>query len=71
VVRAERKQTERKGLLRRNTRTVRRYFLEITLPDDIDPEGVEDRVLTIRAPKLRADQGGTRRIAVTQADGGR
>ena len=75
VVRAERKQTEREGLLRRSTRTVGRYFLEVMLPDEVDPEGVEasveDGVLTIRAPKLRADQGGTRRIAVTQADGGR
>jgi HSP20 family protein len=75
VVHAERKQTERKGLLRRSTRTVGRYFLEIVLPDELDPEGVEasveDGVLTIRASKLREDQGGTRRIAVTQPDGGR
>jgi HSP20 family protein len=69
VVRAERKQTERKGLLRRSTRTAGRYFLEVVLPSEVDPEGVEatldEGVLTVRVPKPGANQGGTRRIAVS------
>lgn len=75
VVRAERKTAERKGLLRRSTRTTGRYFLEVVLPDELDPEGIEasieDGVLTIRAPKRAADQGGTRRIAISQSEGDR
>ena len=75
VIRAERKQTERKGLLRRSTRTTGRYVPEIGLPGKVDPEGVEasldDGVLTVRMPKPGADEGGTRRIAVGQLDGDR
>lgn len=75
VVRAERKMAEPKGLLRRGTRTTGRYFLELVLADEVDPEGVEapivDGVLTIRVPKCAADQGGIRRIAVSQAEGDR
>jgi HSP20 family protein len=70
LVRAERKETERKGLLRRSTRTTGRYFLEVMLPSEVDPERVEasleDGVLTIRVPKPAADQGGTRTIAINQ-----
>jgi HSP20 family protein len=61
VVRAEYKKTERKGRLRRSTRTTGRSFLEIVLPDEVDPEPVEaidDGVLTIRVPKRAADQAG-------------
>jgi HSP20 family protein len=62
VVRAEYKKTERKGRLRRSTRTTGRSFLEIVLPDEVDPERVEatidDGVLTIRVPKRAADQAG-------------
>jgi HSP20 family protein len=68
VVRAERKESERKGLLRRTTRTTGRYFLEAVLPGEIDPEGVEavleDGVLTIRVPKPEGQRGGSRRIAI-------
>jgi HSP20 family protein len=75
VVRAERKETERKGILRRNTRTTGRYYLEAVLPSEVDPEGVEakleDGVLTIRVPKPEAEHGGPRRISVQQAAGDR
>ena len=75
MVRAERRTAERKGLLRRSTRTTGRYFLEVVLPDEVDPEGIEasieDGVLTIRAPKRAADQGGTRRITISQPEGDR
>jgi HSP20 family protein len=68
TVRAERKQTERKGLLRRTTRTTGRYFLEVVLPSDIDPDDVqanlEDGVLTVRVAKPEAQRGGQRRIAI-------
>jgi HSP20 family protein len=75
VVRAERKETERKGILRRNTRTTGRYYLEAVLPSEVDPGGVEanleDGVLTIRVPKPEAERGGPRRITVQQAAGDR
>ena len=68
LVRAERKQTERKGLLRRSTRTSGRYFLEVVLPGEVDPDGVdatlEDGVLTIRLAKPEAEQRRTRKIAI-------
>jgi HSP20 family protein len=73
VIRAERKDPVRRGLLRRGTRTTGRYFLEVVLPDEVDPDGVEatleDGVLTILVPKLQAPEGATRRIAVGQPDG--
>jgi HSP20 family protein len=70
VVRAERKETERKGLLRRSTRTTGRYFLEAVLPSEVDPDSVaaslEQGVLTIRVPKPAAERRESRRIAVGQ-----
>lgn len=74
LVRAERKETERKGILRRTTRTTGRYYLEVVLPGEVDPDGVdatlEDGVLTIRVAKPEAEQGGRRRIAIQQPTGG-
>jgi HSP20 family protein len=68
LVRAERKETERKGILRRTTRTTGRYYLEVVLPGEVDPDGVEatleDGVLTVRAAKPEAEQAGRRRIAI-------
>jgi HSP20 family protein len=68
TVRAERKQPERKGLLRRTTRTSGRYFLEVVLPGEVDPDDVEanleDGVLTVRIAKPEAQRGGQRRIAI-------
>ena len=74
LVRAERKETERKGILRRTTRTTGRYYLEVVLPGEVDPDGVdatlEDGVLTVRVAKPEAEQGGRRRIAIHQPTGG-
>jgi HSP20 family protein len=68
TVRAERKQTERKGLVRRTTRTTGRCFMGVVLPSDIDPDDVqanlEDGVLTVRVAKPEAQRGGQRRIAI-------
>ena len=68
TVRAERKETERKGILRRTTRTTGRYYLEVVLPGEVDPDDVEatlgDGVLTVRVAKPEAEQGGQRRIAI-------
>jgi HSP20 family protein len=75
VIRAERKETERKGILRRTTRTTGRYYLEVTLPGEVDPDGVEanldDGVLTIRAAKPAAERAGQRRIAIQRPAGDR
>jgi HSP20 family protein len=73
VVRAERKETERKGILRRTTRTTGRYYLEVALPGEVDPDGVEatleDGVLTVRVAKPEAEQGGRRTIAIQRPGG--
>lgn len=55
TVHGERKEKERVGILRRRERTVGRFHYEVTLPGDVDEEGVEahldDGVLTVRLPK--------------------
>ena len=75
VVRAERKETERKGILRRTTRTTGRYYLEVALPGEVDPDGVEatldDGVLTVRVAKPEAERAGHRRIAIQGPAGDR
>jgi HSP20 family protein len=62
VVSGERKDKERTGLLRRQTRTVGRFRYEVTLPDQVDPDGIDaslkDGVLHLRIPK---SQGGKRK----------
>lgn len=54
-VRGERKERERVGILRRRERTVGRFAYEVTLPGDVDEDGVEahldEGVLTVRLPK--------------------
>lgn len=75
VIRAQRKETERKGILRRSTRTTGRYYMEVTLPGEVDPDGVEanldDGVLTVRVAKPEAERGGQRRIAIQGPAGDR
>jgi HSP20 family protein len=60
AVTGERKEKERKGTLRRRTRTVGRFRYEIMLPGDIDDKKVEahldDGVLTVRVPKPNAER---------------
>jgi HSP20 family protein len=66
VVRGERKEKERVGLLRRQTRTVGRFRYEVTLPEQVDGDGIDanlqDGVLRLRVPKVKSEQ--RRRIEV-------
>jgi HSP20 family protein len=66
VVRGERKEKERKGVLRSRTRWVGQFHYEIALPGEIDPEKVEARMgegtLEVRVPKALADRA--RKISV-------
>jgi HSP20 family protein len=68
TIRAERKETERKGILRRTTRATGRYFLEVMPPGEVDFDSVEanldDGVLTVRIAKPETERGGQRRIAI-------
>lgn len=65
-VRGERKEKERVGFLRRKERTVGRFSYEVTLPGDVDEDGVEAHldhgVLAIRLPKPERDR--PRRIPI-------
>jgi len=65
-VRGERKEKERVGFLRRKERTVGRFSYEVTLPGELDEDGVEANldhgVLTVRLPKSERDR--PRRIPI-------
>jgi HSP20 family protein len=67
-VRAERKERERKGILRRSTRRVGEYLFETTLPGDVDADEAtaeyEDGVLMLRVPKPASARGIARKISV-------
>jgi HSP20 family protein len=64
---------ERKGILRRRVRRTGAFSFRVTLPGDVDPEGVDasldNGVLTIRVPK--AEGARPRRVAVTDRSGSR
>ncbi len=66
TVSGERKERERVGILRRQTRTVGRFHYEVVLPSDVAEDQVEaslnEGVLSIRVPKIEADR--PRRIPV-------
>jgi HSP20 family protein len=66
VVTGERKERERKGIVRRRTRTIGQFRLEVLLPGEVASEGVEASLehgeLTIRVPK--AGQEEPRRVEV-------
>ena len=59
-VTGERKEKERVGILRKRERTVGRFHYEVTLPGDVDDDGVEANldagVLTVRVPKPERDR---------------
>lgn len=59
-VTGERKEKERVGILRKRERTVGRFHYEVTLPGDVDDDGVEAHldagVLTVRVPKPERDR---------------
>lgn len=68
TVSGERKEQERKGVLRKRTRSVGRFFHEVVLPGDIDEDGVsaslEEGVLTLRVPKAEHEQKRTRKVSI-------
>jgi HSP20 family protein len=65
-VRGERKEKERVGILRRRERVVGRFACEVTLPSDVDEDGVHANldcgVLTVRLAKPERDR--PRRIEI-------
>jgi HSP20 family protein len=60
IVTGDRKEKERKGILRHQTRAVGRFRFEVVLPADVDDNGVaaslEHGVLEVRIPKASADK---------------
>jgi HSP20 family protein len=66
TISGERVDKERVGVLRRRTRGVGRFRYEVTLPNDLDEDGVKaslkDGVLTVRVPKATSET--RRRIEV-------
>lgn len=66
TVRGERKEKARVGILRRRERTVGRFQYEVTLPGNVDEDGVaanlDDGVLAVRIPKPASER--PRRIEV-------
>ena len=66
TVSGERKERERVGILRRQTRTVGRFHYEVVLPGEVDEEGIQasldEGVLTVQVPKAEAER--PRRIPV-------
>lgn len=66
TVRGERKEKERVGILRRRERTVGRFQYEVTLPGNVDEDGVaaglDEGVLSVRIPKPESER--PRRIEV-------
>ena len=66
IVAGERKERQRRGILRTRERTVGRFHYEVTLPGDVDESAIEanldEGVLTVRAPKPERDR--PRRIEV-------
>jgi HSP20 family protein len=67
TVSGEVKEKERTGVLHRRTRRVGRFHYAVTLPGEVDPEGVEaslrEGVLTVRVPK--SADAKPRRIAIS------
>jgi HSP20 family protein len=67
TVSGEVKEKERAGILRRRTRRVGQFQYAVTLPGDVDPDGVSaslrEGVLTVRVPK--AQRSKPHRIAIT------
>lgn len=65
----EMKERKREGVIRRQTRRTGRFEFRVTLPGEVDPEGVDaklnDGVLIVRIPKAQRMQ--RRRIEVKSA----
>ena len=60
TITGEIKERERKGVLRRRTRKVGRFDFRVTLPEQVDPDGIDAKldggVLTVRIPKAQQAQ---------------
>jgi HSP20 family protein len=69
AITGEIKEREREGILRRRTRRVGQFEFRVSLPGEVNPEGVDaklnDGVLTVRVPK--AERAQRRRIEVKSA----
>ena len=67
TVSGERKERQRVGILRKQTRSVGRFEYEVTLPGGVEEEGVrasmDEGVLTVHVPKAARER--PRRIPVT------
>jgi HSP20 family protein len=68
TVQAERKETQRKGVLRRSTRRTGQFFLDTLLPGEVDSAGVEafldEGVLTVRLPKPESERRKRRKVII-------
>lgn len=68
TVRAERKECQRKGLLRRSTRRTGEFLFEVPLPGEVEQAGVEatleDGVLVVRLPKPESERRRTRKVTI-------
>ena len=66
-VSGERKERQRVGILRKQTRSVGRFEYEVTLPGEVDEAGVQasmdEGVLTVHVPKAESER--PRRIPIT------
>jgi HSP20 family protein len=68
TVRAERKERQRKGLLRRSTRRTGAFFFEVLLPGEVEHAGVEatleEGVLAVRLPKPESERRRTHKVTI-------
>jgi HSP20 family protein len=68
TVRAERKEVQRKGLLRRSTRRSGAFFFEVLLPGEVERAGVEatleEGVLVVRLPKPESERRRAHKVTI-------
>jgi HSP20 family protein len=68
TVRAERRERQRKGLLRRSTRRTGEFLFEVLLPGEVEQAGVEatleEGVLAVRLPKPESERRRTHKVTI-------
>jgi HSP20 family protein len=68
TVRAERKEVQRKGLLRRSTRRSGGFFFEVLLPGEVEQADIEatleEGVLAVRLPKPESERRRTHKVTI-------